>query len=272
MTATRVFIKQMALTALPFAKCFDFTIWRDNHRCLKKGCFTMDSQVLFYCNKVNLKVVNNLTSGYEGFCCNEQSFCNRSPVSPDPVNLVTVVAISASIILFCLLIPLILYIVLKRKRAVNDRKRRRRNVQKDKRNEENSTLDSAALKYITSGSGAGFPLLIERTLTKEIQLETQISKGKFGEVWKANYQNRKVAVKKVKKIHVKITNDLTLSRPSASEKRTSFLSKVSYDRLRQLEEGERNLRPLLAGERIHFEVPRIGHNLERVVHHRVLDR
>lgn len=166
------------------------------HKCSKKGCFTMDSQVLFYCNKVNLKVVNNLTSGYEGYCCNEQSFCNRSPVSPEPVvNLVTVVAISASIILFCLLIPLILYIVLRRRRTVNDRKHRRRNMQKDRRNEENSTLDSA--KYITSGSGAGFPLLIERTLTKEIQLETQISKGKFGEVWKANYQNRKVAVKKV---------------------------------------------------------------------------
>lgn len=152
--------------------------------------------MLFYCNKVNLKVVNNLTSGYEGYCCSEQSFCNRSAISPEPVNLVIMVAISVSIILFCLLIPLILYLVLKRKRRVNEQKGRRRNIQKDKRDEDSNILDSAALKY-TSGSGAGFPLLIERTLTKEIRLETQISKGKFGEVWKGCYMNRKVAVKKV---------------------------------------------------------------------------
>lgn len=182
--------------------------------------------MLFYCNKVNLKVVNNLTSGYQGYCCNEHNFCNRSAIQPDPVNLglVTLISISASIILVCLLVPLILYLVLKRKKRANDRKRRRRNAPNDKRNEDNSTLDSAALKYITSGSGAGFPLLIERTLTKEIHLETQISKGKFGEVWKGYYQNRKVAVKKVGGWHYSSFQRCGL-------KCFFFQKKVSYDRL-----------------------------------------
>lgn len=50
----------------------------------------------------------------------------------------------------------------------------------------------------TSGSGYGMPLLIQRTLAKQIQLRQLVGKGRYGEVWRATYWNgghEQVAVK-----------------------------------------------------------------------------
>lgn len=52
-----------------------------------------------------------------------------------------------------------------------------------------SAGDSTLKEYLdgsmTSGSGSGLPLLIQRTLAKNIQLVECIGKGRFGEVWRA---------------------------------------------------------------------------------------
>jgi len=50
----------------------------------------------------------------------------------------------------------------------------------------------------TSGSGYGMPLLVQRTLAKQIQLRQLVGKGRYGEVWRATYWNgghEQVAVK-----------------------------------------------------------------------------
>lgn len=48
---------------------------------------------------------------------------------------------------------------------------------------------------ISSGSGSGLPLLVQRTLAKNIQLTECIGKGRYGEVWKGIWNCESVAVK-----------------------------------------------------------------------------
>ncbi|KAL5018079.1 hypothetical protein ScPMuIL_003801 [Solemya velum] len=47
----------------------------------------------------------------------------------------------------------------------------------------------------TSGSGSGLPLLVQRTIAKQIQLVKSIGKGRYGEVWKGRWRGENVAVK-----------------------------------------------------------------------------
>lgn len=48
---------------------------------------------------------------------------------------------------------------------------------------------------LTSGSGSGLPLLIQRTLAKQISLAECIGKGRYGEVWRGIWHGESVAVK-----------------------------------------------------------------------------
>lgn len=47
----------------------------------------------------------------------------------------------------------------------------------------------------SSGSGAGLPTLVQRTISKQIQMMKLVGKGRYGEVWLANWRGEKVAVK-----------------------------------------------------------------------------
>ncbi|TRY59375.1 hypothetical protein DNTS_030071 [Danionella cerebrum] len=47
----------------------------------------------------------------------------------------------------------------------------------------------------SSGSGSGLPLLVQRTIAKQIQMVRQIGKGRYGEVWMGRWRGERVAVK-----------------------------------------------------------------------------
>lgn len=47
----------------------------------------------------------------------------------------------------------------------------------------------------TSGSGSGLPLLVQRSIARQIQLVETIGKGRFGEVWRGRWRGENVAVK-----------------------------------------------------------------------------
>jgi len=53
----------------------------------------------------------------------------------------------------------------------------------------------AELMEQTSGSGAGLPLLVQRTIAKQVQMKRRIGQGRYGEVWLASWRGEKVAVK-----------------------------------------------------------------------------
>nr|CAI5864549.1 unnamed protein product [Callosobruchus analis] len=58
-----------------------------------------------------------------------------------------------------------------------------------------STLREYLEQSMTSGSGSGLPLLIQRTLAKQISLVECIGKGRYGEVWRGIWHGESVAVK-----------------------------------------------------------------------------
>lgn len=43
--------------------------------------------------------------------------------------------------------------------------------------------------------GSGLPLLVQRTIAKQIQMVESIGKGRYGEVWLAKWRDEKVAAK-----------------------------------------------------------------------------
>lgn len=49
----------------------------------------------------------------------------------------------------------------------------------------------------SSGSGSGMPLLVQRTIGKQITLKQRIGKGKFGEVYLGEWKGTYVAVKSI---------------------------------------------------------------------------
>ncbi|XP_007888097.2 activin receptor type-1 isoform X1 [Callorhinchus milii] len=58
-----------------------------------------------------------------------------------------------------------------------------------------STLADLLDHSCTSGSGSGLPFLIQRTVARQITLMECVGKGRFGEVWRGQWQGESVAVK-----------------------------------------------------------------------------
>ncbi|XP_055701112.1 activin receptor type-1 isoform X2 [Phlebotomus papatasi] len=58
-----------------------------------------------------------------------------------------------------------------------------------------STLREYLEHSVTSGSGSGLPLLIQRTLAKQVSLVEIIGRGRYGEVWRGIWHGENVAVK-----------------------------------------------------------------------------
>nr|QQL94315.1 TGF-beta receptor 1 [Urechis unicinctus] len=60
---------------------------------------------------------------------------------------------------------------------------------------ERQTLATLMDNFSHSGSGSGLPLLVQRTIARQIQLQELIGKGRFGEVWRGKWRGEYVAVK-----------------------------------------------------------------------------
>ncbi|XP_030629949.1 activin receptor type-1 [Chanos chanos] len=58
-----------------------------------------------------------------------------------------------------------------------------------------STLADLLDHSCTSGSGSGLPFLVQRTVARQISLVECVGKGRYGEVWRGQWQGENVAVK-----------------------------------------------------------------------------
>merc|ERR1740128_1436036 len=47
----------------------------------------------------------------------------------------------------------------------------------------------------STGSGSGLPILLQRTIARQIQLKEIVGKGRFGEVQRGEWRGENVAVK-----------------------------------------------------------------------------
>ncbi|XP_075245378.1 activin receptor type-1-like [Convolutriloba macropyga] len=58
-----------------------------------------------------------------------------------------------------------------------------------------STLQDLLGHSYSSGSGSGLPFLVQRTVSRQINLIDRVGTGRYGEVWKGSWQGEMVAVK-----------------------------------------------------------------------------
>lgn len=148
-------------------------------------------------------------------CCNDKDMCNRNlkPVLPErptpevpefgsPDSLPFIVLLTA--VTFCLtLVLLIVAIVYIRNR--NKEVQSKFGLYSKKYPLGCSSPNSlnnmeihgplASLIEQSSGSGSGLPLLVQRTISRQIQMNRSIGKGRYGEVWLAKWRGENVAVK-----------------------------------------------------------------------------
>uniref|UniRef100_H3CUH8 Serine/threonine-protein kinase receptor n=2 Tax=Tetraodon nigroviridis TaxID=99883 RepID=H3CUH8_TETNG len=139
-------------------------------------------------------------------CCTDQDYCNRNlhPTLPPLVSSdfgdssIQYMALSISIIVCSVILALILlfcYVRYKRQES-------QPHYSIDLEQEETYIPPGESLKdliehsrSVGSGSGSGLPLLVQRTIAKQIQMVKQIGKGRYGEVWMGKWRGERVAVK-----------------------------------------------------------------------------
>lgn len=148
---------------------------------------------------------------YATMCCNHSDFCNCElhpvlltppDVGPniDPGLNLSPIEQALVIVLPICFISLIFVVVLSM--------RQQRRALPIRRNDTEATMDGAdhpmlgcgqslkdMIDMTTSGSGSGLPLLVQRSIARQIQLLEIIGKGRFGEVWRGRWRGENVAVK-----------------------------------------------------------------------------
>ncbi|XP_040571979.1 activin receptor type-1 [Lepeophtheirus salmonis] len=206
----------------------------EGHVRRNKGCAKHLEHAIFYCSTPSYDGRRHhemyQTSGQYAFSCCRGHLCNNETVWPElpPVPIVSapdplpvpvspenasnspsklILAITCPILVFFLLLAFILFIM---HRAHKKRMKGHHRVPVDF-HEGSADLDELGLRAtaagdstlrevfndrsMTSGSGAGQPFLVQRTLAKQIVLGDCIGKGRYGEVWKGVYNGDNVAVK-----------------------------------------------------------------------------
>ncbi|XP_074107496.1 serine/threonine receptor kinase thickveins isoform X2 [Cotesia typhae] len=157
------------------------------------GCLSRDDESAFLqCKGSSIPRLKTKTV----ICCNDTDLCNRdvfpeyiapSTSAPETMSVdssAPLIIIAATLSVCCVAI-LIAVVILYRKFG---------------RRERDPCLVSSqgTLKDLieqSSGSGSGLPLLVQRTIAKQLALSQCVGKGRFGEVWLARWRGEKVAVK-----------------------------------------------------------------------------
>ncbi|XP_038152754.1 bone morphogenetic protein receptor, type IBb [Cyprinodon tularosa] len=179
--------------------CFAMVEEEGGHAVVSTGCLLLDGSE-FQCRDTRharlLRVVE---------CCRDQDFCNRK-LRPTLPPLVTSEYVDSNIqyeVLFIslticsLFFGILIFCYFRYKRQTS-----RPPYSIDLEQDETYIPPGETLKDLIeysrsagSGSGSGLPLLVQRTIAKQIQMVKQIGKGRYGEVWMGKWRGERVAVK-----------------------------------------------------------------------------
>ncbi|XP_060652500.1 TGF-beta receptor type-1 isoform X2 [Drosophila nasuta] len=203
-------------------KCHCDICKETNHICETDGyCFTSvekdnDNKIIFSFRclekryELHREPLECLSSrskidSYRIRCCSKD-FCNKEELmktifEPDFLpnktlsswELVAII-VSATLII-CLSGTATWYYCQRRKQLANGRPFAKEDSVYDPILNGNTTLHDI-IEMTTSGSGsAGLPLLVQRSIARQVQLCHVIGKGRFGEVWRGRWRGENVAVK-----------------------------------------------------------------------------
>ncbi|XP_041825778.1 bone morphogenetic protein receptor, type IBb isoform X2 [Melanotaenia boesemani] len=137
-------------------------------------------------------------------CCNDQDYCNKdlhptlqSPMTPDYLDSnIQNIALFISVTV-CSILIILIFCYFRYKRQTSQ-PRYSIDLEQDETyippgESLNDLIEHS--RSIGSGSGSGLPLLVQRTIAKQIQMVKQIGKGRYGEVWMGKWRGERVAVK-----------------------------------------------------------------------------
>uniref|UniRef100_A0A3B3SM23 receptor protein serine/threonine kinase n=1 Tax=Paramormyrops kingsleyae TaxID=1676925 RepID=A0A3B3SM23_9TELE len=134
-------------------------------------------------------------------CC-QTDLCNRDlrptlppRVLPDLLSGAHWVAFLVSVTACCCLLIIITIVCYYRYKWQTERQRYRRDLEQEEAIIPVGESLKDLINLSTSASGSGLPLLVQRTIAKQIQMVRPIGKGRYGEVWLGSWRGEKVAVK-----------------------------------------------------------------------------
>ncbi|CAH2015847.1 unnamed protein product [Acanthoscelides obtectus] len=198
--------------------CFASTYFKNgvqqyDYRCYDKKSLpeivVQANRTAQYCNDTLFDVANSEFSSVLTTCCNDRDYCNDRRLYIDLKAAIKEPAYftSLEIAAFIAIPTLILCIVAGAVYFVHTSYHRRDAAHRHLRHgddaleaPEHPLLNKGvSLKHMiemtTSGSGSGLPLLVQRSIARQIQLVEIIGQGRFGEVWRGRWRGENVAVK-----------------------------------------------------------------------------
>ncbi|XP_055376659.1 bone morphogenetic protein receptor type-1B isoform X2 [Condylostylus longicornis] len=138
-----------------------------------------------FCNKDALPMLPKKSTSSEDNSLEPQD----SVVDPPSIHYFALVASMIICISAFIVVTIVIYLTFRRREKIKKQPR----LMDSMCGSQLSPL--AELVEQTSGSGSGLPLLVQRTIAKQIQMVRSVGKGRYGEVWLAKWRDEKVAVK-----------------------------------------------------------------------------
>ncbi|XP_054090597.1 activin receptor type-1 isoform X1 [Zeugodacus cucurbitae] len=182
-----------------------------------RGCITSPDQLPLICNQNTLGPRKRAAMHVNIVCCskdycNDGDFPELPPIVNDEVTRLSAdlsntfkmtLAILGPVFVIGLLAAVVYYFMTRhhRKSIMASRIKNDPDVYlvNDELLRATSAGDSTLREYLqhpmTSGSGSGLPLLVQRTLAKQVTLVECIGRGKYGEVWRGQWHGENIAVK-----------------------------------------------------------------------------
>ncbi|XP_074030268.1 bone morphogenetic protein receptor type-1B-like isoform X1 [Leptinotarsa decemlineata] len=201
---------------IPGGKCFASVVvetddYEDDYPTLTFGCLP-DTQM------ATLQCKGSLVPHFQSKsieCCNDADFCNSRLFPKHTIKNVSLhhkmpyILLGSSVTLcFTVLVAIIAFVFWRYRR-----KKRKEKVENNSNTEKMSTdmkenIDESN-KYIdrfqsstlpqlieeSAGSGSGPTIMVQRTISKQLEMQRVVGKGRYGEVWFAKRQGEKVAAK-----------------------------------------------------------------------------
>ncbi|XP_059472287.1 bone morphogenetic protein receptor type-1B [Neocloeon triangulifer] len=163
------------------------------------GCLPPDETGFMQCKGylVPHEVPKNILCCYKEDMCNQYLEPEYKPLPPEPfwTDHLPMISFLISMVIFvaiCVLIIALVYIRYKRQKDLT------KSYQVARSCDPYLCNDSGTIEELidqSSGSGSGLPLLVQRTIAKQLQMVGSIGKGRYGEVWLARWRGERVAAK-----------------------------------------------------------------------------
>ncbi|XP_069791582.1 activin receptor type-1-like isoform X3 [Narcine bancroftii] len=181
-------------------QCFASLSINDGHPVYQKGCFEVYEQSKLTCKTP--PSADQTVVCCQGYLCNMNITAQLPPKgAPIGYSARTLTFVIVASMLVLIVVTVVTVIIMRKLQQSHLQRLNPREAEYGAidgliaSNVDDSTLADLLDNSCTSGSGSGLPLFIQRTVARQITLVECIGKGRFGEVWRGQWQGENVAVK-----------------------------------------------------------------------------